>query len=456
MCLDWKLQNCVFCLALAACQNTDRLRCVYPHLFTLRCRYVALSFTVIGTLVDLFPEMLLLTEIVLHPGVLLSPSAMGTILRLMFSDGKPVIVFAANDEDLDDKPLNTSLKLIRDSLRRRLASIAASLFFKDGCTASHSAKWTYAGLVGILVGGELLTAIGASLFLRIEFGWPAVISLIASLLALLISVRCHMRILGEKKLHMCSEPEICDGGRLVEFLLPGPMTFARFLLMVPVWPMLLVYSENASFWPFSMAAEGDHSLPASGDAMWVNPKDWFRVAVPSLDVSDNGSPLSYIYWAIVPHLLWALIATVWTGLFGVGRLFYWYFGHSVDWSMHSWGAYFASQASPFHVWSSKLQGALGLGFTAWVTKEFFRLFVFSVVLAALLIEGFKGGPCLEQEWAFLFAHVAWWGILLIGQAARKKNVFRTISNRATVSGQYWERCCRDRSIDGKKHVEPLR
>lgn len=256
--------------------------------------------------------MLLLTEIILHPGVLCSPASLCILLRLIFSDGKPVIVFAANDHD--EKPLHPSLVLIRDSLRRRLSSMAAGMFFRDGLRADHSPRWTYAGIIGLLVGGELLTAIGASLFLRIEFGWPALVSLAASLIALLISVRCHMRSVGEKELHLCNESRTCNGGSLIEFLLPGPVTFVRYLLIVPVWPMLLVYSESASFWPFTMAERGDHSLPASVDAMWISPRDWFRVDVPSLGTSDNESPLSFVYWVIVPHLLWTLVSCVWIGL----------------------------------------------------------------------------------------------------------------------------------------------
>lgn len=53
-----------------------------------------------------------------------------------------------------------------------------------------------------------------------------------------------------------------------------------------------------------------------------------KVAVPNLSVSDNRSPLSFLYWAIVPHLLWALVVTVWTGIVGVCKLVCWYFGHT--------------------------------------------------------------------------------------------------------------------------------
>lgn len=100
---------------------------------------------------------------------------------------------------------------------------------------------------------------------------------------MLISVRSHMRKVGEKTLHQCHEEQWTEtnggnGGRLLEFLLPGPVTLVRFLLAVPVWPMLLVYSESASFWPFTMADKGDHSLPWSEEAMWSNPRDWLRVS----------------------------------------------------------------------------------------------------------------------------------------------------------------------------------
>lgn len=92
-----------------------------------------------------------------------------------------------------------------------------------------------------------------------------------------------MRRVGEKVLH--HESATGNGGRLFEFLLPGPVVLARYLLAAPVWPMLLVYSEGASFWPFSLADEGDHSLPWSDESLWANPWDWFRVRARNLRVS---------------------------------------------------------------------------------------------------------------------------------------------------------------------------
>lgn len=106
-------------------------------------RYLALSFTVVGTLVDLFPEMLLVSEILLHPGVLTSAGSMGTLLRMIFSDGKPVVVFAATDEF--EKPLSPPMLLLRDSLRRRLSCVAAGFFLRDGCIGDRNPRWTYAG-----------------------------------------------------------------------------------------------------------------------------------------------------------------------------------------------------------------------------------------------------------------------------------------------------------------------
>lgn len=106
-------------------------------------RYLALSFTVVGTLVDLFPEMLLVSEIMLHPSVLTSAGSLGTLLRLIFSDGKPVVVFAATDEF--EKPLAPPMLLLRDSLRRRLSCVAAGFSLRDGCIGDRNPKWTYAG-----------------------------------------------------------------------------------------------------------------------------------------------------------------------------------------------------------------------------------------------------------------------------------------------------------------------
>lgn len=77
---------------------------------------MALALTVVGTLVDLMPEALLLTEIIMHPRVML-PGEEGSLKRmlsLIFSDGKPIIAFAAEP----DVP-NERLRTVQKSLRRR-------------------------------------------------------------------------------------------------------------------------------------------------------------------------------------------------------------------------------------------------------------------------------------------------------------------------------------------------
>lgn len=52
--------------------------------------------------------------------------------------------------------------------------------------------------------------------------------------------------------------------------------------------------------------------------------------------------------------------------------------------------------------------------------------MFSIVLTGLVYEGYDRGACLGQEWAFVFGYAAWWGILLIAHAARRKNLFKPI------------------------------
>lgn len=68
----------------------------------------------------------------------------------------------------------------------------------------------------------------------------------------------------------------------------------------------------------------------------------------------------------------------------------------------------------------------------WVAREFKRLVVFSGLLAALVVEGYRQGACLEQEWAFIFAVAAWWAIILVAHAARRKNIFKPLPE--SISG----------------------
>lgn len=97
------------------------LLCLFPLISICCNRYLAVALTVVGTLVDLVPEALLLTEIAMHPRVM-SPGEKGSlkeILLLFFSDGKPIIAFAAES----DVP-NERLRMVQISIRRRYSILS--------------------------------------------------------------------------------------------------------------------------------------------------------------------------------------------------------------------------------------------------------------------------------------------------------------------------------------------
>lgn len=392
----------------------------------------------VGTLVDLMPEALFLTELARRRDVFSTNQDRWTIFRLFFSDGKPIIRFAAADRTDNPQPpsLSAPLERLQISLRRRLASFAAGLNMHDdiGERNGGEPRWTYAGLLGFLVGGELLTAIGASLFLHIDFTWAAFASLLASVFALLVSTRCHMRVVGEKRLHAHTHPStVMSEGHLFEFLLPGPFTLVRFLLMVPTWPMVMVYAEAVSgIWPFSLLGTGfanGFSLARSEDAIWVWPLDWLRIAVPRIGTGswDNGYLLTFLSWVIVPHLLWTIAVAIWTVLFGIWNVVRGYFlGYGDPGSHHHWGSQFADPDSPVHSLLWRLQGALGMGFTMAVATDACCLFVLICVSAILLYVAAETGTCAEQEWVFVFAVEAWWVVMLVGHAARRHNIFKRL------------------------------
>lgn len=409
-----------------------------------------MAFTVIGTLVDTMPEALLLTELPQHCDVFKTWHGTWQVFRLFCSDGKPVIAFAAADGTTDhlgsQRPPTEPLEKIRASLRRRLAAIAAGLHMRDDflCCLQNEypeLRWTYAGLLGFLLGGEVLTTVGASLFLHIEFSWAALVSLLASILSLLVSTRCTMSAVGEKCLHAPPAPApqaAATGGKLVDFLIPGPFTLVRLLLVVPVWPLAVVYAEASTFWPFSLLDDDwDHSQSRSDDALWVNPLDWLRIVSPAPGRSNTvimGVEVSYLAWAIAPHLVWTLVVGAWTALSGSWYVIRWYFGYERTGGAVDWARHFADQDSAFHSLTRRLQGALGLGFTMAVAREktvlFFSLVLLTVALT-LAVDG-GGDTCAEQEWIFVFAVWAWWAVMLVGHTARRKNFFRT----AVVASPY--------------------
>lgn len=77
-------------------------------------------------------------------------------------------------------------------------------------------SWTYAAVLVMLAGGQILTAIGACLFIHIDQGWPATFSLVASIFALVVSTSRNMTLVAETPLHPCPhERDDPDGGRYV-------------------------------------------------------------------------------------------------------------------------------------------------------------------------------------------------------------------------------------------------
>lgn len=90
----------------------------------------------VGTLVDLMPEALLLTEIALHPSVFGTRRTLGKMLKLVCSDGKPIVAFAAQHHRPESEPLAA----VQHSLRRRLAAVAASFSMRDQCVGEYTTR----------------------------------------------------------------------------------------------------------------------------------------------------------------------------------------------------------------------------------------------------------------------------------------------------------------------------
>lgn len=101
----------------------------------------------------------------------------------------------------------------------RLSAIAAGLYMHDSACGREEKRpvvWKYSGIMGMLVGGEILTTIGAILFLYVLPGWEAVFSLLMSLFALLVSTRTNMIRVQNTALHQCPAAEDDpDSGRCV-------------------------------------------------------------------------------------------------------------------------------------------------------------------------------------------------------------------------------------------------
>lgn len=247
------------------------------------------------------------------------------------------------------------------------------------------------------------------------------------------------------------------GRRLIEYLLPGPLTLLRYLLAVPVWPMLLVYLEafleTLSSWPEKKDATFHRQ--ETSQALWVSPLAWLSVKTPTFEFSagenidkffDERSWLSLIMWLIAPHLVWTIAATLRTVLFGTCIKCAGYLPGrrrndttvSQEHPKRSWGFHFTVQESltlydwrakedyRFHSWSVRAQGMLGLGLTRAISTVLWAPvlgigLVFAVSLSAARELGPRRKVCVEQELAFLYAHASWWAIVASVHFARRRD-----------------------------------
>lgn len=244
----------------------------------------------------------------------------------------------------------------------------------------------------------------------------------------------------------------CHAHRGYEFLLPGPLTFIRCLLLVPVWPMLLVYVEQLPFWQVKTPV---FNRVGSADALWIWPLDWLSIQAPSFGHSfgnliDFGSPTGLLVLLFVPHLLWTVVAALRTLTLLLFVSYNEYFNCSSDGHArrrdYSWGFYFTlrdlsteglrgmtqsdqeklKRDYSFHRWSARVQGMLGLGFSRWIGTMIWAPLACIVLVIALLVYTslhFGRFACVEQEWAFVYGHVAWWAVIAVGHHARRTNVF---------------------------------
>ncbi|CAM9902738.1 unnamed protein product, partial [Pylaiella littoralis] len=124
--------------------------------------------------------------------------------------------------------------------------------------------------------GEVLTALGGVLLLCIDFGWPALVSVLSSIFAFLVSTRRNMRVvgigaLGAPDLEHLADIESFEHISSAELYVPGPIAFLKLVSGVPVWPLSLV----------AWGVYKDRDM--SNDFVWVWPPSWLRASDPSVD-----------------------------------------------------------------------------------------------------------------------------------------------------------------------------
>lgn len=394
-------------------------------------RYMALAFTIVGTLVDLVPEALMMTELILHPRIWVDCSALRKVLKLMFSDGKPIITFAASQDEV--APV---LDTVRTSLRKRCQLYHACRFekFDDPSPPDHT---MFSGIQGSLAAGEILTGVGGGLFLLIEFSWPALISVVWSAFSFLVSTRENMIAVQRFNGDFARFFDEGDSSSYFAIAMPGPGTFLKFVLAVPFWPITL------SLWGIFQESPWE-------DHVWVWPPCWFGVSgFSATRLLDWFLFPHYIFnWILAPFVVFAIAAQVGDFILTllvlpfavvleivlVGALWRWYFGtrdgqnHCMQWShdvlARAGRIVFRSRRKHRIITLLELLGSAlstlmaGIGSVADVALVF--LVQVGVLVAALFFRG-----CAEQEWALASVHLGWTLVVLCAKACSRSNPFVT-------------------------------
>lgn len=272
---------------------------------------MGLAFTIVGTLVSLAPGALLATELVKNPCVFREAGAARKLLGLLCSDGKPIVAFAA----AADEPVGEKLGSVRAAIRRRLWFMTRPLHRQGkklcGSSLHHRVDdatseqifihpwgdyvWKYAGVMGLLLGGQIVAAVGAAVFLFVDFSWLALLSLLSSTWAGVASTPRNARAASRESTPTLTFHNV-RGGRGTgavnlsdkhrflagwEIAMPGPLALLRLFLALPAWPIGLAL----------LGLAGDGEPPS--EPLWVLPSSWLSVSE-----MDIRRPLD---WVLVQH-----------------------------------------------------------------------------------------------------------------------------------------------------------
>jgi len=361
---------------------------------------VALGFIIAGTLVDLFPEFLLITDVIMHPRIFCDRAAAWKVAKLLCSDGKPIITFAASKDEVPE-----ALGVVRNSIRKRLCMFCECRVSEDiKSVDSETRSNGYTAFLGCLAAGEVLTTVGGALLLWIDFGWPALVSVISSILAFLFSTRYNMMEVGRG----AAEARHDIYRRFFENLtpadfIPGPISFLKLVVVgVPVWPLSLVvwgvYNRDTS----------------SNDFLWVWPTSWLGVSQPSVK--------RVLDWILFPHYIMTWIGGLVAGLLvlALGFSLLFLMGKAVVamWDMY-WSeeeGFFdrfrmpsSSMRNTMEVLHPLLEFALGSGmsFILWFDWPHGVVASIGIVEVILLAVAVGVGDCAEQEWTFAAIQISW-------------------------------------------------